>query len=176
MDHNPFQIMFDEHDVIGQAEQALLNLEGLWNSDAEQYQKQVLAWVDFFRVYADQFHHHKEEKVLFPALMRNDQFMERGLVDELELQHTAFRTYIADAIEALNKQNYQQSYQVLRTYIDELMVHIGAENDELFIIAEEVFSESELENFYFQFLDIDNELGMEKKKQYEQFAHSMEND
>jgi hypothetical protein len=46
--------------------------------------------------------------------------------------------------------------------------HISAEDDELFITAEELLDDDEKESLYFSFLDKDRELDENKKIEYEE--------
>ena len=55
--------------------------------------------------------------------------------------------------------------ELLTGYINDLLDHIAVENDELFIMAESLFNEDELERMYFLFQDIDMELGQVRKQE-----------
>ena len=49
-----------------------------------------------------------------------------------------------------------------------MLDHIGAENDELFSLAENLMGEDDLETIYFKFKDIDMELGEDRKRELEE--------
>jgi len=54
-----------------------------------------------------------------------------------------------------------------------LLDHIAAENEELFVLAENLMDEHQLETIYFKFVDVDMELGESRKKDFEKLINSM---
>ena len=52
--------------------------------------------------------------------------------------------------------------------MQDLLDHIAAENDELFVLAETLMEEDDLETIYFKFKDIDLELGEDRKVELEE--------
>jgi hemerythrin-like domain-containing protein len=168
MEHNPIQTMLDEHEVICSSEAFIEGLEGVWNNDPEKYKDVVTKLVEFFREYADGYHHRKEEDVLFPEIKNHPDFVLQELIDEFEQHHEDFRDYTKEIEEALQAEDYDKSFKELNAYLQDLLDHIGAENDELFVLAETLMSEEELETIYFKFKDIDMELGEDRKKELEQ--------
>ena len=164
MEHNPIQTMLDEHEVICQAEEIVKNLNHTWETDAEKYKQKVKTLVTFFREYADGYHHRKEEDVLFPAIKNHPDFVLQEIIDEFETHHEDFRTYTVLIEDSLNEGDYEKSYLGLTNYLQDLLDHIAAENDELFVLAENLMEEDDLATIYFKFKDIDMELGEERKK------------
>lgn len=158
------QVLVHEHDIISKAENVIQALKNTWESDPVEYTHKVERLIAFFREYSDQFHHHKEEVVLFRELKDNPDFLPKDIVTELEGHHQAFRETVAEIEEAVDNGNYPRAQQLLEGYIDDLLDHIAIENDELFSMAESVFSAEQLERMYFQFEDIDRELGIERKQ------------
>jgi hemerythrin-like domain-containing protein len=57
--------------------------------------------------------------------------------------------------------------EIFRRYLPDLRNHIGAENNELFITAEQMLSDDEKATLYFSFLYKDSELGEDRKKEFE---------
>lgn len=171
--HNPINTMLHEHEIIQQTEEIIRNLDKTWENDAENYQNTIKTLIEFFREYADGYHHRKEEDVLFPAIKENPDFTLVELVDEFEGHHEDFRDYTNEILEALEEEDYEKSYKELTNYLEDLLDHIGAENDELFIMAETLLDDNELENIYFRFMDIDRELGEERKKELEEMIEGL---
>mgnify|MGYP003948728103 CR=1 FL=1 len=165
--NNPIQTMFDEHEIISNACDFIENINGLWESSPLEYSKKVNQLLLFFKEYSDGFHHHKEEVVLFPALKKCVDFTLTELLDELEMHHEDFREYTNEVEEYIKEKKFESSYRVLQTYSSDLLDHIGAENDELFVLAESLLDDSELETIYYKFKDIDIELGVDKKEELE---------
>ncbi len=168
MEHNPIQTMLDEHEVICQAEEIIKNLDKTWDTNPEQYKTTINTLITFFREYADGYHHRKEEDVLFPAIHDHPDFVLQEILEEFETHHEDFREYTVTIEEALNEGNFEKSYKELNNYLQDLLDHIAAENDELFSIAENLMDENELETIFFKFKDIDMELGEERKRELEE--------
>ena len=66
------------------------------------------------------------------------------------------------------KNDYAESYKYLTNYMRDLNDHISAEDDELFVLAENLFDQQQLDTIYFRFKDIDMELGEARKKALEE--------
>lgn len=167
MENNPLSVMYAEHDVIMKAEKIIDNIDGLWEKDSASYIEIVDNLVLFFKEYADGYHHRKEEEVLFPAVYNHPDFVLQGIIDEFEQHHESFRDYTQEIQEALDNEEFPKSYNLLQEYCNDLLDHIAAENEELFVLAENLLSENELETIFFKFKDIDMELGEARKVELE---------
>ncbi len=174
MEHNPIQTMLQEHETISQVEEIIKTLNNSWEDDSEKYEEAVSILITFFKEYADENHHRKEEEVLFPAICDHPDFILQEIIDELEQHHEDFRDYTKEIEEALDEKDYEKSYHELKNYLQDLLDHIAVENDELFVLAETLLDEDELETIYFKFMDIDMELGNEKKTELEQSIQAIE--
>jgi hemerythrin-like domain-containing protein len=166
--------MLDEHEVICKTEAIIENLNQLWESDIEKYTELVTTLISFYREYADSYHHRKEEEVLFPAIKNHPDFVLREIIDEFEQHHEDFRDYTREIEQAIMEGNYEKSYQELNNYLQDLLDHIAAENDELFVLAESLLGEEELETIFFKFKDIDMELGQDRKTELEENISAIE--
>lgn len=156
------ELLFDEHDIILDAINIAKDLKNIINKP-EMYRQQVFELISFFREYADKYHHYKEEEILFPEMSKANELLESGVIQEMLENHSDFRELIA-GIESLTKEgNYDAAQQKLEQYVESLTDHIAVENDEVFEIATTLFSEKELDNIYFKFKDIDNDLGESNK-------------
>jgi hemerythrin-like domain-containing protein len=173
MENNPIQTMLDEHQIISKAGDIIQSISGLWEEDSEKFRSISIQLVTFFREYADAFHHRKEEDVLFPAIKSHPDFVLQEIIDEFEQHHEDFREYTSDILDALDEYDYERAYKEFTTYLEDLLDHIGAENDELFVLAETLMDEEELETIFFRFKDIDIELGEERKKELEAAVMSL---
>jgi len=166
-ENNPIGVLMHEHGVIQQLEPVIKSLKGLWLSDTEAYKLSITEILRFLKDYSDGYHHQKEEEVLFPALTDHPDFILESVLDELLEHHENFREYAADMSIALNEQRWEDVQNILEKYYDQLLDHIAIENDELFIMAENLFSERELEEMFFHFADKDRELGKLRKSELE---------
>ncbi len=171
--HNPIQTMLDEHEIISKTENIIENLNRYWETYPEKYTEIVTILITFFREYADGYHHRKEEEVLFPAIRNHPDFVLHEIIDEFEQHHNDFRDYTKEIEEAVTEGNYEKSYLELNNYLQDLLDHIAAENDELFVLAETLLGEEDLETIFFKFKDIDMELGEKRKKEMEEKITSL---
>lgn len=156
---NPITVLFDEHEIILSAVDIARDSDRLLDKDEEAYRHVIRQLIDFFRVYADQYHHHKEEKILFPEMNKKNELLEEGVVKEMFENHEDFRNMVKGVEEALEKRNYPEVQSRLHTYTDALLDHIAVENEEVFQMAETLFDEEELERIYFRFDDLDRDMG-----------------
>lgn len=171
--NNPFKVMYDEHEIIVKAEEVINNLEGIWENNPKKFKLSVNELVEFFRDYADGYHHRKEEDVLFPAIKNHPDFVLQEIIDEFEEHHESFRAFAREIIVYNNEGNYAKAHKVLKHYINDLLDHIAAENEELFVLADNLFSDNEKKTIYFKFMDIDMELGESHKKELEKLIDGL---
>lgn len=164
-DHNPVQVLMDEHEIISSVNEIIDGLDKLWETEKDSYTQKVTSLLKFFSEYSDKFHHQKEEKILFKELRDNPDFLLDEILEELEGHHEDFRDTVQQISGALDNEAFDEVQQLLQNYMSDLLDHIAVENDELFIMAETLFSEDELERMYFLFEDLDRELGQQNKEQ-----------
>jgi hemerythrin-like domain-containing protein len=62
---------------------------------------------------------------------------------------------------------------LLESYIRELKDHIAVENDELFPMADDLFSADELDRLYYQCIDADREMGTGQKEELEELIKKL---
>jgi hemerythrin-like domain-containing protein len=113
--------------------------------------------LDFIRHFADQCHHFKEEKVLFPALEQHGIPNEGGPIGMMLLEHEEGRSYVRAMFAALSKieagdRSAQAAlFENAQQYLRLLREHIQKEDDVLFRMADEVIPDDEqrqlLKNF-----------------------------
>lgn len=173
MEKNPAAMLMNEHAIIEQTEDIIHSMDGLWLKNHEKYRAMVSKLLYFFRAYSDLFHHRKEEEVLFPELNNHPDFLITEIIDELEDHHEMFREYTKEIEDLIERDELIKSHLLLKKYVHDLLDHIAVENDELFSITENLFTESQLENMYFRFKDIDLEIGEDLKSELEQIPQEL---
>lgn len=101
--------------------------------------------VHFLQKFADQYHHGKEEKYLFPALVNSGVAVENGPVGVMLKEHALGREYIAGMTESLEKLKAGRGANVAKilvrnteSYADLITAHIKKENEVLFPMAQKV--------------------------------------
>jgi hemerythrin-like domain-containing protein len=167
------KVLFDEHETIVNAIDTAQQAKSLIGKDDTAYEKLIRQLIGFFRDYADQYHHFKEEEILFPEMAKRNELLADGVIMEMFENHADFREMIKNIEKSLNEKQYQQAQQQLEKYTEALLDHIAVENDEVFQSAESIFSDEELEKIYFRFEDRDRDLGNAKKEELKELADTL---
>lgn len=177
---NPFHILKHEHRIIERALRALdgicMRLEGQSQVPAAS----LLEIIEFITTFADQYHHGKEKKVLFPALERRGIPREGGPLGVMEYEHQVERelmTELRQAVEQYREGDVQASGRFVeagRAFLRLLVGHIQKEDNILFRIGHEVLDESEKSALTESFKEVDVVFGGRTLQDYEQTASQLE--
>ena len=148
-DDSPIAVLAEEHTLILRAvellERGLVRLEA-GNSMGSPF---FAALVEFFQVFADRYHHGKEEGILFPFMVAEMDYPQKGgPVAVLASDHTAGRAHVramADAAARLEAEpaatseflEHGQAYAVL------LRAHIDREDHKVFPTVEDFLGPEE---------------------------------
>jgi hemerythrin-like domain-containing protein len=159
------KLLYDEHSVIMNAIELAKDAESLIGKDDVLYEKTIRNLIDFFRNYADKYHHNKEEMILFPEMNKKNEFLQDGVIKEMFDNHEDFREMIRNIEKKLDAKNFIETQKELNAYGEALSDHIAVENEEVFQMAESIFDDDELEKINFRFLDSDRELGDKRKEE-----------
>jgi len=142
----PTQVLSEEHRVI---ERVLDVLERLAKRPVAESLGDWKKALDFFRHFADECHHHKEEKVLFPAMEAHGIPRDGGPIGVMLAEHEEGRSHVRAmiaAVEHLEGGNPSATEFLLShagAYLAMLREHIQKEDDILFRIADEVIPPDE---------------------------------
>lgn len=161
-------VLYDEHTIIINAIDAARQSKELIGKNDELYENTIRKLIFFFRSYADKFHHYKEEIILFPEMNKKNEMLADGVIKEMFDNHEDFRDMIRDIENSLNEKKYPEAQQLLEQYAEALLDHIAVENDEVFQMAESLFSADELDKIFFRFEDCDRELGNQLKSELQE--------
>ncbi len=171
--NDSLKVLYEEHAIIVNAIDAAKNSGKLIDKSPGEYDAFIRSLIHFFRTYADQYHHHKEEEILFPEMAKRNEMLGVGVIHEMLENHDDFRNMIRSIESNLNKKEYQKAHAELIAYTEALLDHIAAENEELFPMAETLFSDTELRNIQFRFEDSDRTLGDKKKTEMAEFSRKL---
>ena len=156
-------ILYEEHAIIMDAIDVARQLGSIIGKDNALYEKSLTELLEFFRRYADGYHHYKEELVLFPEMNKRNSVLEEGIIREMFENHEMFRDLTWKIEKSLQEHEYENAQATLMQYTEQLSDHIAVENDELFLMTDSLFSDTELESIHFRFSDCDRELGEDAK-------------
>jgi len=117
--------------------------------------------VELIRQFADGLHHAKEETLLFPLMAEKGFSLQQGPVAVMLIDHEQGRAIvkeIAENIERYKEGQYdaiKQIYAYMMGYAELLTNHIAKENNILFRMADNAFSEENQQSLLDQFTSID---------------------
>ena len=160
------KVLFDEHKVIISAIDIAKKVNNkLMVTNEIKYENIIRQLILFFRLYADGYHHYKEEEILFPEMTKRNELLKEGVIKEMLDNHKEFRLILTSIETFLDKKDYLGASQRLNQYSEMLLNHIAVENDELFQMGKTLFSEDEITKICFRFEDYDREFGeLQKNK------------
>jgi hemerythrin-like domain-containing protein len=142
------QTLVDEHRLIIRV-LALLEKNAPRTAEGNYCNWQFyLDGIDFIRQYADQFHHAKEEDILFQALIDNGMPKEHSPVAAMLMEHDQGRSFVRAMESAVHEaqsgrmDDYQKIADNALGYAVLLRDHISKEDEILYPLAERVLPES----------------------------------
>lgn len=125
--------------------------------------------VDFFRTYADQTHHGKEESILFRDLKGMKITLENKTMMNSLIQDHVFVRRIVEELQAANDKLIDGDEKIISEIIDLLQKlidfyprHIEKEEKNFFIAVMDYFSEEQQQNMLKEFWEFDRQLIHEK--------------
>ncbi len=161
---DPNAKLYAEHQNILHAIEVFRNYLDENANNAEKLKEAIPIMLQFFREYADQLHHAKEEAELFPKIMDSEHWVAGEITREMADQHTQFRSYAAEIEQAHTVGDFDNCISILKTYTSELVDHIAVEDNELFPMCLQVLTQDEQERLYFIYQDLDREFGSEREE------------
>jgi hemerythrin-like domain-containing protein len=168
------QLLIREHEVIQEIGNRVTSQGSLWLSDPTHYENNIKQILHFLSNYADEFHHKKEEDILFPELRIKNESTGNAMVVELTEQHESFRETLQNIHRALEVKDYATVHSLFESYIGSLNDHIAVENDELFPMMDDIFSKDELERLYYRCIDLETTLGLLRKTELENLSKTFQ--
>ena len=117
--------------------------------------------INLIRNFADGLHHAKEEDLLFPLMGEKGFSPEHGPIAVMLHDHEEGRGFVRAVVEGIhefkngNSGALQSIYDNMSGYAYLLQGHIDKENNILFRMADQVFSNDEQQNLLVQFADIE---------------------
>lgn len=170
----PVEILINEHKLILQAVGVIKQETDKMRVNNAVDANFIVATVDFFRTYADRFHHGKEEGILFKGLSQKKlSEADRKMMNELTMEH-AFARRTVKALESAkesyvsgNKDAAQNVLELFTALVKLYPAHIEKEDKHFFYPCMEYFSLEEREEMRRAFVDFNQNF---TDKQYAQIV------
>src|SRR4051794_33329800 len=142
------QLLMEEHEIILHGLRVLEALADRAARGAEVPAKAVRDAVEFSRQFTDLHHHHKEEKILFPALENAGLPSEGGPLGVMLHEHDQCRQLLSGLREAARgalsgPAPRARFADAARAYVMLLAAHIEKENHVLFPMADQALGVAE---------------------------------
>ncbi len=174
------ETLVDEHRLISRMVNVLTVLRKSLEKGEDADVNVLMDVVDFFRVFADQCHHAKEEDALFPSLERHAISIQGCTIESLKSDHKQARALMVTLAEGIR--NYKSGDSTVRDDISATMGsainlykdHIWRENILLFPTSEKLLQESELNDIEKSYGVIETTLGIDFRAKYERLVGALE--
>ena len=170
-------LLSDEHRVI---ERVLVGLEQLTSRPIKGSFESWKKALDFIRHFADQCHHYKEEKVLFPAMEEHGIPSDGGPVGMMLIEHEEGRSYVRGMAAALAQIEEGDSsaanalFENAKNYLRLLREHIQKEDDILFPMADQALGAAEQQRMLMAFAEHEaSEMGAGVHEKYLSIAEEL---
>jgi len=151
-------MLINEHKLIIQAVDAIKKRIAIIKTSQTIELNNITVMVDFFRVYADRFHHGKEEGILFRALYQKKMKENDNKIMKDLMQEHAFARKTVTALEKANQSYASGKKEALKEILEMLSTlstfypkHIEKEDKQFFYPCMEYVSPEEREQMMNQF-------------------------
>lgn len=168
-----------DHRVIQQVAAGMSAVAELLDS-GNQVDPSVLSdLVQFLRVFADQYHHEKEEQFLFPLLATKGNVSTRRELESLEREHRSAKQLVGQLAKAAAVYVHNPAavrYRVidlLQQLVELYPAHIWKEDFLLFPLAQQNLSQNEQQHLKEKFEDVEREMGEDVHAGFEMLARKL---
>jgi len=168
----PVEVLITEHRLIIYAVDALKKEQQKIVASGKLDPNFIMTAVDFFRTYADRYHHGKEEGILFNALFnRKLSEADTAMMRDLIMEHASARRTVT-RLEGLktgyiggDEKTLGGILESLNTLIELYPRHIKKEDEHFFIQVMQYFTETEQQEMLQKFLEYDQNFTDNRYKQ-----------
>lgn len=176
----PTETLKHEHQIILMVLRAAEREAQSIEATGKVHPDKVGKLVEFFRNFADRCHHAKEETHLFVRMERRGVPVEGGPTSVMLREHDEGRRRVTAIAQALSQAATDDQSSVatvqqnLLAYIELLRQHIDKEDNVLYPMADELFTEQDQQELAQAFEKIEaEEMGEGVHEKYHQLAHEL---
>lgn len=180
MTPDPIAILIDEHKMIIRVVEALRvfaeNMEDGWEVEEDTLNEII----EFMRLFAQKWHHAKEEDVLFPALIKRGVPATGCPLIHLKNEHKKSNDYVANLVHSMeihrmsSVEGWADVIQGLKNLYSHYPNHIWKEENMLFPMANRILTIEDLQRLMVGFERIDGQHGQKLHDRLESFALKIE--
>jgi len=160
------QQLSDEHQTILRAINILKAAAASWKQYQAGAAEDCRALLEFFKIFADQCHHSKEERVLFLKLVQVGVPVDGGPIGVMLHEHDEGRQFIRGMEQALDGVRPNDFELYANRYAELLQNHIAKEDGILFPKADELLSIEDDEVMSRRFEAIEAEMGPQTHERF----------
>lgn len=174
----PVEILINEHQLILQMVKIVKTKKQRIVADNRAEPNFIFTTVDFFRTYADKYHHGKEEGILFNELSQKTlSDVDEKIMRELIMEH-AYARRTVNSLEQLKESYLSDSpgklnslLQMLDTLVELYPKHIEKEDKHFFYPSMLYFDQTEQEEMFGKFVKFDQDF---TNKRYRQIVGTLQ--
>ncbi len=175
----PVDILIEEHRLIERFIKLIKQEMGRIAETQKVELNFIVVAVDFFRTYADRYHHGKEEGILFKGLSQKKLTdTDEKMMLELTMEHAYARktvrnlesskeAYLASKADAL-----KDILQLLNALVELYPMHIEKEDKHFFLPSMTYFTHAEKDEMFNKFVAFDRDF---TNKKYQQIVETLDN-
>ena len=152
----PIKRLVDEHALIKRWLALIPGVIEKLDIETKEGADLVLDGIYFIRLYADRFHHAKEEDILFKYFDEN-----LDIIKTMHEDHEAGRAHVKVIIEALEKKDKKAVIEHLNGYKDLLTEHIKKEDEILYPWMDRGLSIQQVGELFAKFNEAEEKIGKE---------------
>src|SRR3989338_7910024 len=165
----PIKRLVDEHALIKRWLALIPGVIEKLDIETKEGADLVLDGIYFIRLYADRFHHAKEEDILFKYFDEN-----LDIIKTMHEDHEAGRAHVKVIIEALEKKDKKAVIEHLNGYKDLLTEHIKKEDEILYPWMDRGLSIQQVGELFAKFNEAEEKIGKEVVDKCKMFVEQTE--
>lgn len=168
----PIGVLKDEHEII---KGGLDVLELLSKADKEFQVSDVKGVLGFFKEFADDCHHAKEERLLFPIAEKRGIRKEKGPIGIMLAEHEASRRIRKIMLETTTHfdKDLNKFKENANNFLILLRNHIDKEDNKFFPMIDSVLNEKDREELLEGFEQVEKETGEGVHEKYHKLIESL---